>query len=107
MVQPYDCYTITVMLTLEDAGFCAKGEGAEFVSHHDLTYRGDFPCNTGGGQLGAGQAGLAGGMTQVVEGAVQVMGRAGDRQVARHDNALVTGTGGIMSEQSAIILEGA
>lgn len=107
MVQPYDCYTITVMLTLEDAGFCAKGEGAAFVNQHDLTYRGDFPCNTGGGQLGAGQAGLAGGMTQVVEGAVQVMGRAGDRQVSRHDNALVTGTGGIMSEQSAIILEGA
>ncbi len=107
MVQPYDCYTITVMLTLEDAGFCAKGEGADFVNQHDLTYRGDFPCNTGGGQLGAGQAGLAGGMTQVVEGAIQVMGRAGDRQVTRHDNALVTGTGGIMSEQSAIILEGA
>ncbi|MBL6691111.1 MAG: thiolase family protein [Pseudomonadales bacterium] len=107
MVQPYDCYTITVMLTLEDAGFCAKGEGADFVNHHDLTYRGDFPCNTGGGQLGAGQAGLAGGMTQVAEGAIQVMGRAGDRQVPKHDNALVTGTGGIMSEQSAIILEGA
>ncbi len=107
MVQPYDCYTVTVMLTLEDAGFCSKGDGANFIQDHNLTYQGDFPCNTGGGQLGAGQAGLAGGMTQVIEGAIQVMGRAEERQVKHHDNALVTGTGGIMSEQSAIILEGA
>jgi acetyl-CoA C-acetyltransferase len=107
VVEPYDCYTITVLLTLEDAGFCTKGDGMKFVSDHDLTYRGDFPCNTSGGQLGAGQAGLAGGMTQVVEGALQVMGRGDERQVKQCDTALVTGTGGIMSEQSAIILEGA
>ncbi len=107
VVEPYDCYTITVLLTLEDAGFCGKGEGMQFVSEHDLTFKGDFPVNTHGGQLGAGQAGLAGGMSQVIEGARQVMGRAGERQLGRCDTALVTGTGGIMSEQSAILLEGA
>jgi len=107
VAEMYDCYTITVLLTIEDAGFCAKGEGMTFVREHDLTYRGDFPLNTHGGQLGAGQAGLAGGMTQVVEAVRQIQGRAGERQVRDADRAYVSGTGGVMSEQAALILEGA
>jgi acetyl-CoA acetyltransferase len=106
MAQLYDCYTITVLLTLEDAGFCKKGAGAAFLRDHDLTFRGDFPVNTHGGQLGFGQAGGAGGMSQVVEAARQIMGRAGARQLQRHDLAFVSGTGGVMSEQSALILAG-
>ena len=46
MVSIYDCYTITALLTLEDAGFCEKGKGMQFVTGHDLTFRGDFPMNT-------------------------------------------------------------
>jgi acetyl-CoA acetyltransferase len=107
MVQLYDCYTITVLLTLEDAGFCGKGEGMAFVREHDLSYLGDFPCNTHGGQLGFGQCGQAGGMSHVVEATRQIMGRAAGRQLARHDLAYVSGTGGVMSEQSALILQGA
>jgi acetyl-CoA acetyltransferase len=106
MVQIYDCYTITVLLSLEDSGFCAKGEGMAFVREHDLSYRGDFPCNTHGGQLGYGQCSLAGGMSHVTEAARQILGRAGARQLARHDLAYVSGTGGVMSEQSALILQG-
>src|SRR6185312_11209418 len=67
MAEVYDCYTITVLLTLEDAGFCEKGTGARFVASHDLTYKGDFPLNTHGGQLSFGQAGMAGGASQLVE----------------------------------------
>ena len=104
--QIYDCYTITALLTLEDAGFCAKGEGCRFVNEHDLGFAGNFPMNTGGGQLGFGQPGLAGGMVQVVEGVRQVMGRGDARQVANCDRVFVTGTGGVMSEQSALVLEG-
>jgi acetyl-CoA acetyltransferase len=107
MVQLYDCYTITVLLSIEDSGFCAKGEGLAFVRDHDLSYRGDFPCNTHGGQLGFGQAGLAGGMSQVVEAVSQIQGRAGARQLAHHDTAYVTGTGGVMSEQCSLVLVGA
>jgi acetyl-CoA acetyltransferase len=107
MAQIYDCYTITVLLTLEDSGFCAKGEALAFVRDHDLSYRGDFPCNTHGGQLGVGQAGLAGGMSQVVEAVRQIQGRAADRQLARHDTAYVSGTGGVMSEQCSLVLVGA
>ena len=103
----YDCYTITVLLTLEDAGFCGKGEGMQFIAEHDLTCAGDFPLNTHGGQLGMGQAGLAGGMTQAVEAVRQIMGRAGERQLGQCDTVYVSGTGGVMSEQAALILQGA
>ncbi len=105
--QIYDCYTITVLLTLEDAGFAPKGEGMRFVRDNDLTWRGNFPMNTHGGQLSFGQSGAAGGMSQVVEAFHQIAGRAGDRQLARCDNVYVSGTGGVMSEQGALILQGA
>ena len=106
-MNPYDCYTITVLVTLENAGFCGKGEGGRFVEEHDLTYRGDFPLNTHGGQLGMGQAGLAGGLSHVTEAVLQLQGRAGERQLAKCDLAYVNGTGGMMAEQVALILEGA
>jgi acetyl-CoA acetyltransferase len=102
----YDCYTITVLLTLEDAGFCAKGDGMRFIASHDFTVHGDFPLNTHGGQLGVGQAGLAGGMTQPIEAVRQIMGRADDRQLDRCNTVYVSGTGGVMSEQAALILRG-
>lgn len=106
MVSIYDCYTITVLLSLEDAGFCEKGKGMQFVTDHDLTFRGDFPLNTAGGQLGFGQAGLAGGMHHVCDAARQIMGRAAAAQVADCNRAFVSGNGGILSEQTALILEG-
>ncbi|MAL95007.1 MAG: transporter [Haliea sp.] len=106
MAQVYDCYTITVLLSLEDAGFCAKGEGMRFLRERDLGFRGDFPLNTHGGQLSFGQAGTAGGMSQLIEACTQIQGRAGPRQVPRHDNAFVSGTGGVMSEQGVLVLQG-
>ena len=106
MVQLYDCYTITALLTIEDSGFCDEGKGLAFVRDHDLSYRGDFPCNTHGGQLGFGQTGLSGGTSHLVEGVRQIQGRAGERQLGRHDTAYVTGTGGVMSEQVALVLRG-
>ena len=106
MVSIYDCYTITVLLSLEDAGFCEKGKGMEFVAKHDLTFRGDFPLNTAGGQLGFGQAGLAGGMHHVCDATRQIMGRAGAAQVGDCNRAFVSGNGGILSEQTTLILQG-
>lgn len=103
-VQPYDCYTITVIVTLEDAGFCDKGEGGRFVAAHDLSYAGDFPCNTHGGQLSFGQPGLAGGMSHVIEAARQLMGRGEARQVPGARIGYVNGNGGIMAEQCSLVL---
>ena len=105
LVCPYDCYTITVIVTLEDAGFCKKGQGGAFVWDHDLSYAGDFPCNTHGGQLSFGQPGLGGGMSHVTEAVRQLMGRGGERQVKGARLAYVNGNGGIMSEQASLILE--
>ncbi len=106
LVSLYDCYTITVVLTLEDAGFCDKGKGLDFVRSHDLTFRGDFPMNTAGGQLSYGQCGLAGGMHHVCDATRQLMGRAGEAQVPEANSAFVTGNGGILSEQTALVLTG-
>src|SRR5581483_7982041 len=100
----YDCYTSAVLIELEDAGFCAKGEGGPFVESHDLTYAGDFPLNTHGGMLSFGQPGLGGGMTLVVEAVRQIMGRAGERQVARRDVAFVHGNGGTFTEECSLVL---
>lgn len=105
--QIYDCYTITVLLSLEDAGFCKKGEGMKFLLENDLTFKGNFPLNTHGGQLSFGQSGAAGGMSQIIEAFHQISGRAGERQLAKCDNVFVTGTGGVMSEQGALVLQGA
>jgi acetyl-CoA acetyltransferase len=106
MVSIYDCYTITVLMSLEDAGFCDKGKGMEFVNSHDLTFRGDFPLNTAGGQLGFGQAGLAGGMHHVCDATRQIMGRAGAAQVPDCNRAFVSGNGGVMGEQTTLVLQG-
>lgn len=104
LVSVYDCYTITVLVTLEDAGFCAKGRGGPFVEEHDLTYKGDLPLNTHGGQLSFGQPGIAGGMSHVTEAVRQLQGRAGKRQVRDCELAFVNGNGGIMSEQASLVL---
>jgi acetyl-CoA acetyltransferase len=105
--QIYDCYTITVLRSLEDAGFCKRGQGGGFVREHDFRYDGDLPLNTNGGQLSFGQAGIAGGLTHIVEAVRQLQGRAGERQLKKCDLAFVNGNGGMMSEQVSLVLEGA
>jgi acetyl-CoA C-acetyltransferase len=104
LASVYDCYTITVLLTLEDAGFCEKGTGGRFVAEHDMRSGGDFPVNTHGGQLSFGQPGIAGGMSHVTEAARQIQGRAGERQVKGLDLSFVNGNGGILSEQVSLVL---
>jgi acetyl-CoA acetyltransferase len=104
LLSLYDCYTITVLLTLEDAGFAPKGQAGRFVDEHNLQWDGDTPLNPHGGQLSFGQAGAAGGMSHVTEAARQLMGRARGRQIPACNLAFVNGNGGIMSDQVALIL---
>jgi len=93
VLQTYDDYPVIVMMQLEDLGFCAKGEAPQFVRAHDLTIGGDFPHNTSGGQLSAGQAGAAGGYLGMTEALRQVTGAAGPTQVAGARATLVSGFG--------------
>ncbi len=78
-------------VSLEDAGVCPKGEIGRWYESTDTTYKGTFPVNTDGGQLSGGQPGSAGGFRHVIEAARQIMGRAGERQVARNDLCMVNG----------------
>ena len=92
-VQTYDDYPVVVMLQFEDLGFCAKGEGKDFVRANTLTHDGAFPNNTSGGQLSAGQAGCAGGFLGMTEAVRQLTGEAGDRSVPDAQLGLVSGFG--------------
>jgi len=93
MLHWYDDFLIALILQLEQTGFCAPGEGGAFVMAHDMGHAGELPINTGGGQISAGQPGLAGGGVNLVECVRQMFGEAGARQVRRHGNAMLTGIG--------------
>lgn len=91
--HPYDDFYIALILQLEQIGFCRTGEAERFLFDTDIGINGTLPINTGGGQISAGQPGLAGGGVNLVEAVVQLLGRAGRRQLTRADNAMVTGIG--------------
>lgn len=110
MFQPYDDFTIAVMMQFEAFGFCKRGEGSDFTLRTDLSHTGQLPLNTGGGQISAGQPGLASGGLNLAEAVRQLFGEGGSRQVADARNALVTGIGVIpyaknWGTSSAMILE--
>jgi acetyl-CoA acetyltransferase len=101
VVELYDCYTFTVLVTLEDYGFCEKGEGGAFVSSGLLGPEGKLKLNTGGGQLSGY---YMWGMTPLSEAVIQVRGQGGERQVASHSVALVSGNGGVFDHHSTVVL---
>lgn len=99
--QIYDCYTYTVLVTLEDYGFCKKGEGGPFVEGGRLGPGGSLPTNTGGGELSAY---YMWGMTPLSEAIIQGRGAGGERQVAKNNVILCTGNGGNLSYHGCLIL---
>lgn len=103
MLQLYDCYTFTVLITLEDYGFCAKGDGGKFVADGRTAPGGDLPVNTGGGQLSAY---YLWGMTPLTEAVIQGRGLAGERQVDKREVIMVSGNGGVLDHHSTLILGG-
>ncbi|MCC5780215.1 thiolase family protein [Nitratireductor sp. B36] len=111
LLQTYDDYPVISMMQFEDLGFCGKGDGPAFVRERDLTIAGDFPHNTSGGQLSAGQAGAAGGFIGLVEAIRQITGTAGPTQVEGATTAMVSGFGMINYDRgvcsSAAIISGA
>jgi len=102
IVEIYDCYTYTALVTLEDYGFCGKGEGGEFVSTPgNLGPDGKLKMNTGGGQLSSY---YMWGMTPLSEAILQARGHAGARQQERHELIMVSGNGGILDHHSTLIV---
>ena len=106
----YDSFTITVLIQLEDLGFCAKGEGGRFVADGNLISGvGRLPFNTDGGGLCNNHPANRGGMTKVIEAVRQLRGEAhGAVQVPGCDLAIAHGTGGLLAHRhgsATLILE--
>jgi acetyl-CoA acetyltransferase len=104
LAQLYDCFTPTVLVELEDLGFCSKGEGGAFVESAAIELGGSLPVNTHGGLLSHCHPGNPGSMFALTETVMQLRHKAGDRQVSNAEVALVHGQGGIMSSHTTLIL---
>jgi Acetyl-CoA acetyltransferase len=103
VAELYDSFTYTVLATLEDLGFCAKGEGGAFVSGQRTAPGGDFPLNTSGGGLSYTHPGMFG-MFLLIEAVRQLRGECGPRQVSGAQVALVNGMGGYLSSAATAVL---
>jgi acetyl-CoA C-acetyltransferase len=106
----YDSFTITVIVQLEDLGFCERGQGGRFVSDGNLISGvGKLPFNTDGGGLCNNHPSNRGGMTKVIEAVRQLRGEAHPAvQVNNCDLALAHATGGSLATRHAsatLILE--
>lgn len=97
----YDSFTITVIIQLEDLGFCDKGAGGAFVADGKLiSGQGPLAVNTDGGGLCSNHPGNKGGMTKIIEAVRQCRGEAHPAvQVPRHELVLAHGTGGLIASQ--------
>ena len=99
----YDAFTYMLLITLEDLGFCKKGEGGPFVENGRLEVGGALPTNTDGGGLSACHPGQRG-LFLLVEAVRQLRGEGGARQVPNAKLACVSGTGGWMCSSGTMIL---
>ncbi|MDP4509461.1 thiolase C-terminal domain-containing protein [Nonomuraea turcica] len=102
VAEIYDCFTYSVIVQLEDYGFCAKGEGGPYVASGATALDGPLPVNTHGGFLSEG---YVHGVNHIAEAVSQLRGDAGDRQVPGAEVALSTAQPGyILPATSALIL---
>lgn len=103
VVQIYDHFTIGVLQSLEELGFCKRGEGKDFVKGGRLAPGGDFPINTSGGGLSYGHPGMFG-IFLVIEAVRQLRGECGERQLPGATHALCHAPGLVFSANTTMIL---
>lgn len=103
MAMIYDSFTITVLILLEDLGFCKKGEGGAFVQSGRIALGGQLPINTDGGGLSSNHPGMRG-IFLIIEATRQLRGQCGPRQVPGAKLAVAHGSGGLLSSQATTIL---
>jgi len=104
VAEIYDSYPIYQVVTMEELGFCGRGEGGEMHLRGDTCPGGKLPTTTNGGMLSQGHTGAGGGVALLVEAARQLMGKAGERQVPGARFAVETGTGGTYMDAHVSIL---
>lgn len=102
VLQAYDSFTITVLLALEDLGFCKKGEGGPFVAERGIGL-GGLPTNTSGGGLSYTHPGMFG-VFLLVEAARQLRGRSSGVVVPDAKIAVAHGCGGVLSSTGTVVL---
>jgi acetyl-CoA acetyltransferase len=102
--QLYDCFTPTVLVELEDLGFCEKGAGGDYLTSVGIGPAARLPVNTHGGLLSHCHPGNPGSMFALTESVWQLRHTAGERQVAGAELGLLHAQGGIMSSHSTLIL---
>jgi acetyl-CoA acetyltransferase len=100
----YDSFTITVLMLLEDLGFCPKGEGGKYVADGNISLRGRIPVNPDGGGLSALHPGMRG-IFLLIEGVRQLRGEA-INQIDGCEVAMACGVGGWLSCIGAVLLGG-
>jgi acetyl-CoA acetyltransferase len=103
VVEVYDAFTINTILFLEDLGFCAKGEGGDFVAAGNIAPGGALAVNTNGGGLSYCHPGMYG-IFLIIEAVRQLRGEAGERQQENANVAAINGNGGVLSSQATAIL---
>ncbi|EON20257.1 Acetyl-CoA acetyltransferase [Cupriavidus sp. GA3-3] len=103
VVQIYDHFTIGVIQSLEELGFCKRGEGGAFVADGALGPGGRFPINTSGGGLSYGHPGMFG-MFVLIEAVRQLRGECGERQLPDAELALCHAPGLVFSCNTTMIL---
>ena len=104
LLQLYDCFTPALLIQIEDLGFCAKGEGGDWLASGISRPGGAKPLNTHGGMLSYCHPGNPGAMFGLTEAMSQLRGDAGQRQLSGMSTALCHAQGGIMSSHATVIL---
>jgi len=102
--QLYDCFTPTVLVELEDLGFCPRGEAGSYLDSEGIGPGAKLPVNTHGGMLSHCHPGNPGAMFGLTEAVRQLRGDCGDRQLATARAGLVHAQGGIMSSHATLVL---
>lgn len=100
-LQLYDPFSIVPPITLEEYGFCARGEGLDFLAHGRTAPQGALPMNTSGGLLS--ETGMPG-MQLIVEAVRQLRGECGDRQVHEAAVGVISNQGGYMTTHATLVL---
>ena len=101
----YDCFSIAMLVNVEDLGFAAKGRAGAGFRSGEFKRDGRMPINTHGGLLSHGYPGRAAGIGNLIESVVQLRNDAGDRQIPNAEMTMTHGMGGVFATHGVLLLE--
>ena len=101
----YDCFSIAMLVNVEDLGFAAKGKAGAAFRSGEFKLDGRLPINTHGGLLSHGYPGRAAGFGNLIEAVVQLRGEAGNRQIPNAEMTMTHGMGGLFATHGVLLLE--